>query len=282
MFKKIIILALAINIALLVIVKFQTDDNLKIYFFNVGQGDAVYIRTPQQQDILIDGGPSSVILSKLGEAMPFYDREIDIVILTHPHADHVTGLIDVLKKYRIKQVYLTGAVHTSYDYIEFLQLLRQRKEIKKIKVDHQFNVQLARDLTLKFFYPDFNVMNTKIVQEQSLVINNLNNTSTVVKLIYKEQSFLFTGDIEADAEEYLISKVKSGLGSTVLKVPHHGSRDSSTLEFLQAVTPKTAVISVGADNDFGHPHREVIDRLKGLGIKILRTDYEGDIVENYW
>jgi competence protein ComEC len=72
------------------------------------------------------------------------------------------------------------------------------------------------------------------------------------------------------------------LGSTVLKVPHHGSRDSSTLEFLQAVTPKTAVISVGADNDFGHPHREVIDRLKGLGIKILRTDYEGDIVENYW
>ena len=281
MFKKIIILALAINIVLLIVLKFQIDDNLKIYFFDVGQGDAIYIRTPEQQDILIDGGPSSVILSKLGEAMPFYDQEIDILILTHPHADHVTGLIEVLKKYQVKQVYLTGALHTTAEYLEFLELLRQGKEIKKIKVDHQFDAQLARDLTLKFLYPDFDVVNTNIVQEQSLVENDLNNTSTVIKLIYKGQSFLFTGDIGADVEEYLISKVESGLASNILKVPHHGSSTSSTVEFLQAVNPKTAIITVGADNNFSQPDRQVIERLEKLGIKIQRTDQDRDILRLY-
>jgi competence protein ComEC len=246
---------------------------LRVYFLSVGDGEAIYIRTPQSQDILVDGGSSGVILSKLGERMPFYDNELDFVILTHPHADHVTGLIDVLKKYKVKQVYLTGAVHTTYEYLEFLQILQSRREIKKIKVNNVFEVKLADDLFLKFLYPDTDI---KPVQSQ-----NLNNTSVVVKVIKGEKSILLTGDIEQEAEEYLVKTNNLALRSNILKVAHQGSRSSTSLSFLEKVSPETAVVIVNKDNPYGHPHQEVLERLNSLGIEILRTDKDGDVVMQF-
>lgn len=285
MFKKIIIIVLILNLILLIWLAFQPDSqNLKIRFFDVGQGDAIYIRTPYNQDVLIDGGPSTAILSKLGQAMPFWDREIDIMILTHPHSDHVTGLISVLQNYQVKQVYLTGALHTAYGYLEFLKFLRDHQNIKKIKIDHIFKVKLSEDLYLQFFYPDFDAGDDMAAVTYPFIQNNLNNTSAVVKLVYKSHSFLFTGDIETEAENYLLASVQNDftvLKSDVLKIAHHGGKSTSSSEFLKAVAPRTAIVSVGADNSFGMPNQAIIDRLQSLGIEIMRTDKLGDILLEY-
>jgi competence protein ComEC len=234
---------------------------------------------------VIDGGPTDVVLSKLGEAMPFYDREIDVMILSHPHADHITGLISILKNYTVKYVYLTGAVHTSYEYQEFLRQLVEHPEIQKIKVDHQFAVNLGTDTKIEFLYPDFDVANEAARKAQPFIEDNLNNTSIVAKLIYKDYSFLFTGDIEKEAEEYLLSSsngktekaVPFSVRADVLKVPHQGSRTSSTLPFLEAVRPQKAIITVGSGNQYGHPHQETLSKFISLGIPVYRTDEEGDI-----
>ena len=291
MLKKAVVTIVLIILALLGIIGLTPEaGKLKIIYFDVNQGDAAYIRTAGGQDILIDAGPSDVILSKLGEAMPFYDRTLDIIILSHPHADHSTGLVGVLNNYSVRQVYLTGVVHTSSEYLEFLKLLKNHPEIEKIKIDHRFNVDLGNETELQFLYPDFDVAAATAIKIYPFLKENLNNTSVVVRLVAGDQSFLFLGDIEKDVEAYLLTSqsrsisVQSATGdfswlkSTVIKIPHHGSKTSSTIPFLTAVSPQTAVISVGAGNSFGHPSPIVLKRLSDLEIKTLRTDLEGDIV----
>jgi len=291
MLKKAVVTIVLIILALLGIIGLTPEaGKLKIIYFDVGQGDAAYIRTAGGQDILIDAGPSDVILSKLGEAMPFYDRTLDIIILSHPHADHSTGLVGVLNNYSVRQVYLTGVVHTSSEYLEFLKLLKNHPEIEKIKIDHRFNVDLGNETELQFLYPDFDVAAATAIKIYPFLKENLNNTSVVVRLVAGDQSFLFLGDIEKDVEAYLLTSqsrsisVQSATGdfswlkSTVIKIPHHGSKTSSTIPFLTAVSPQTAVVSVGAGNSFGHPSPIVLKRLSDLEIKTLRTDLEGDIV----
>lgn len=291
MLKKAVVTIVLIILALLGIIGLTPEaGKLKIIYFDVNQGDAAYIRTAGGQDILIDAGPSDVILSKLGEAMPFYDRTLDIIILSHPHADHSTGLVGVLNNYSVRQVYLTGVVHTSSEYLEFLKLLKNHPEIEKIKIDHRFNVDLGNETELQFLYPDFDVAAATAIKIYPFLKENLNNTSVVVRLVAGDQSFLFLGDIEKDVEAYLLTSqsrsisVQSATGdfswlkSTVIKIPHHGSKTSSTIPFLTAVSPQTAVISVGAGNSFGHPSPIVLKRLSDLKIKTLRTDLEGDIV----
>lgn len=285
--KKFVIIALALNCVLIGVLWFSRPDRraAAIHIFAVGQGDGIYIRTPEGYDIVIDGGPSPrAILSKLGTAMPFYDRTIDAVILSHPHADHIIGLIALLVRYRVKQVYLSGAEHNTPEYRAFLELLSQHTEIQKIKVDHPFTVVFSNDTRLEFLYPAMDVTGPEALDFMS---KNVNNTSVVVRFTHKGESALFTGDIEKEAENYLVSRYgvadaaterETRLRAKILKVPHQGSRTSSTDEFLQAVHPEIAVIPVGAENKYGHPHKETIDRLAKFGIKVLRTDYDGDVV----
>ena len=282
LFKKAIWISLLIVFLLFAIAVFKgRRKELQVYFFDAGQGDAIYIRTPEKYDIVIDGGPSEVILSKLGEVMPFYDREIDVMILSHPHADHITGLISILKNYTVRYVYITGAVHTSYEYQEFLRQLVARAEIQKIKVDHQFVVALGTDTKIEFLYPNFDVADEAEREAHPFMEDNLNNTSIVAKLMYKNHSFLFTGDIEKEVEEYVLASYPLSLAADVLKVPHQGSRTSSTLPFLNAVHPQKAIITVGSGNQYGHPHQEVLSRFNSLRITLLRTDEEGDIRLTY-
>lgn len=274
MFKRILFLLFAVNIILIIVLAVSSyRRKFKIHFFDVGQGDAIYVRTVENYDILIDGGPDDTVLSKLGEAMPFYDREIDIVIVSHPHADHITGLLSVLQNYKVKNVYLSGASHTTYEYLELLRQLAKHPETRKVKVDHPITLRLGDETALFFLYPDFDVADTSAPQFTN---SNLNNTSVVVKLTHKGKSVLFTGDIEKEAEEYMLSKGIDVSGD-VLKVAHQGSRTSSTETFLRAVYPRFAVISVGK-NVYGHPHPDTLDRLHFLNIRPLRTDEEGDIV----
>jgi competence protein ComEC len=241
--------------------------NLEIDYLDVGQGDAILIKTPYEQNILIDGGPSSKVLSELGQNLAFFDKKLDLVVLTHPHADHVAGLVEVLRRYDVKKVLITGVLHTAPDYLAFL------KEISDQQIPVEYanglrDINLGQDLTLKVLYP------LKDLNQQKM--EELNNSSIVLKLIYKNNSFLFTGDAEELVEQDLLA-AKIDVSAQVLKVGHHGSKYSSSPLFLEAVSPRYAVISVGAKNDFGHPHLRTLDNLQKQGIEILRTDQLGTI-----
>lgn len=244
---------------------------LEVNFFDVGQGDSIFIETPHRQQILIDGGPSSVILEKLKKEMPFWDRTIDFVILTHPEKDHITGLLDVLKRYKVENILWTGVARDTAEYREWEKLIKE--EGAKIFIA-QASQKLSFSEKLSFLV---------LSPPESLegrVFKDSNDTSIVAKLTFGATSFLFTGDATKIVEKELVlapGKHKAQIDSDVLKVGHHGSKTSTSKEFVEAVSPKFAVISAGRNNSYGHPRQETLDTLAEYGIKIFRTDIDGDI-----
>jgi competence protein ComEC len=250
-----------------VLVEGSEDDLLKVHFLDVGQGDSIYIRTPNEQDILIDGGPSKDVLAELGKVMPFWDRDIDVMILTHPHSDHVTGLVEVLKRFDVKTIYYTGATHTAPDYLAWLQEIKDQDLNLKI-VQNFFEIDFGNDVVLQFLYPQTNINET--------LYSDLNNTSIVNRLVYGDTEFLFTGDAEEKVEQNLLdSKIK--IYADVLKAGHHASTTSSSEEFLQAVDPQVVVIQSGEGNQFGHPHLRTLNKFERYNVDVLRTDLLGQI-----
>ena len=195
---------------------------LEVNFFDVGQGDAAFIETPESHQILIDGGPSSVILEKLGQEMPFWDRTIDIIVLSHPESDHLSGLIDVLKRYKVENILWTGILRDTAEYKEWIDLIqREGARIEITEADKK--VRLSDKIYFDILYPLENLEGRNFKES--------NNTSVVAKLVFEESSFLFTGDIEESAEEDLA--VNKDIKSDILKVAHHGSKTSSSEEFLE-------------------------------------------------
>ncbi len=254
-------------LAWLVVYDLKAPGFLEVNFFDVGQGDAIFIVSPQRHQILIDGGPSSIILEKLASEMPFWDRTIDLIILTHPERDHISGLIAVLKRYKVENILWTGVIRDTAEYQEWLKLIKaKRPKIFLAKTGQKIK---ATGIAVTILYPFENL--------EGKVLKDSNNTSIVSKLTFGENSFLFTGDIYKNGEGLLLNQVKQSLDSEVLKVSHHGSKTSSGEEFIAEVSPEIAVISVGKDNKYGHPHREVLDTLTKYGIRVLRTDENGDI-----
>lgn len=237
---------------------------LSFYVLDVGQGDAILIRTPDRYNILIDGGPDNTIIYKLGKYLPFYDRQIDLMILTHPHSDHITGLIEVLRRYQVKKIFTTGVLYSSVEYQIWQEAaLKEGSEIKIIDQPQNF---ISSDGTkLEILFPDRSLKNQKL--------KNVNNASIVAKLVYRDAAILLTGDYEE--EEKLITR-NLNLQADILKVGHHGSNTANDLKFLEAVEPETAVISCGQGNKFNHPHPSTLGNLQDLGIKIWRTDQNGD------
>lgn len=244
---------------------FQATDNLEVDFLDVEQGDSILIKTSYGQNILIDGGPDNSVIRKLSEELPWWDRQIDLMILTHPHSDHIAGLIDVIKRYKVNKILYTGTIHTSSEYFKWLELIKSKK-IPLILVNAPQAIKIGQDSELSVIYPRKNLAGK--------TVDNLNNGSIVAKLRYGETNFLFTGDMENEAEKELMGV---DLRADVLKVAHHGSDDSSGQEFLKKVIPKIAVIQVGADNEFGHPSRRIIKRLERINARILRTDLDGTV-----
>lgn len=238
----------------------------KVTFFDVGQGDAIFIETSQAHQILIDGGPSGKILEKLSAEMPFYDRSLDLIILTHPEKDHMTGLIEVLKRYRVDYILWTGVKRNTSEYEEWKNALE--KEKAPIRIARAGQKVRAAEAVFDILYP------LEILEGTEL--KDSNNTSVVVRLSFGKTSFLFTGDIYQSGEKNLMAK-RNDLSSDVLKLAHHGSKTSSSEEFLKRVLPAIAVAQAGKDNPYGHPHQEVLARLISIGSKILRTDEMGDI-----
>ena len=242
---------------------------LEVIFFDVGQGDAIFIETPKKHQILIDGGPGVVILEKLAKSMPFYDRTIDLIILTHPEFDHLSGFNEVLKKYKVSNILWTGIVRDTAEYKEWKKLIEEEKaEIFIAKAGQKILWESETNNYMEVLYPFENL--------EGKVFEDSNNTSIISKLVFGKNSFLFTGDAYKNVEGELINK-KAEIDSDVLKVSHHGSKTSSSEEFIKSVSPQIAVISAGIGNKYGHPHQEVLELLEKYDIKILRTDKDGDI-----
>lgn len=266
-----ILLILGITLILIAIpafwLNFEASSDLEVYFFDVGQGDASLIKTPFGQNILIDGGPDNKIISHLSENLAWWDKQIDLMVLTHPHSDHVAGLVDVINRYKVEKILYTGVIHSSPDYLTWLEIIRN-SGIPLIIIDRPQSVKLGEDCRLDILCPMESVLGKEV--------SNLNNSSIVIKLIYKETKFLFTGDIESEVEKELL-EAKVDLTADVLKAAHHGSDTSNTLEFLTAINPEISVIQVGEENDFGHPSRRVIKRLERAGAKIFRNDLDGTV-----
>jgi competence protein ComEC len=268
--KKWIILPLLL-IAILVSLAAVTmpDDKIHVTFLDVSQGDAILIQKGNQQ-VLIDGGPSpQATRLELGNRMPFWDRTIDLIVLTHPHHDHLVGLVEVLRYFHVKQVLYPDILWESPTYEEFLILLKEKNvELTIARTGQQIN--LGDSIVLNVLNPS----STHTADTESDVDNN----SIVLRLITGKVSFLLTADISQETEFKLISN-RTNLDSTVLKVAHHGSDTSTTLDFIAVVEPQIAVISCGANNKFGHPSEAVLERLEDkLGSEnIYRTDQHGNI-----
>lgn len=240
------------------------SQELKVIFLNVGQGDAALIMQGDKQ-VLIDGGPDGqILLEKLGKYVPFWDRKIELVIATHPDQDHIQGLTDVLEKYQVGSVMQTSAESDSQIYKKYEDILEQ-KNISIINAQPGAKAEIGNGAGIEIMGP----------LEEKNDKKDTNADSVVAKLTFGKNNFLFTGDAPFEEENDLL-KTTEDISANVLKVSHHGSKYSTSQEFLEKVKPKEAIISVGKNN-YGHPAPEVLDRLEKYKIKILRTDESGDI-----
>lgn len=262
-----LLMLLALGIILFLIqYSFAHSQNFKVIFFDVGQGDAILISQGQNQ-VLIDGGKDGkVILEKLGRYIPFWDRTIEAVVATHPDQDHIGGLVDVAKNYKIETVLETNAKSDSQTYKTWKDLI-DNKNIQKVEALKNTAIKFPSGAQIQILHPLFPVSGAG---------SNSNDWSVVAKLTFGKNKFLFTGDLPTEKEAELANS-KSDVSADVLKVAHHGSKYATSEEFLSAVGPEEAVISAGKNNSYGHPAPEIIERLLEHGIKIWRTDVMGDI-----
>ena len=247
---------------------------LQMAFFSVGQGDAMLLRDAAGNDVLIDGGPTDAILTKLGRTMPLWDRTIELIVLTHPHADHVNGLVSVLERYHADAIAMTGVRADTSAYAAFSRLIDEKKiPVHIITTSTILSVGLMR---LEILWP-LESWHTRAPPTDTLSTGGgLNDTSIVLALGYGDVRALFMEDASAAVEARLLS-ASSTLAADLLKVGHHGSMYSSSRAFLDAVRPAYAVIPVGARNRYGHPTLQTLLRLRDVQAKIFRTDRDGDV-----
>lgn len=246
----------------------KPTDVLKVRFFDVGQGDAIMIETPGRNKIIIDGGPDNSVLAKIGRALSFYDRTIEMLIITHPDSDHLAGAAEIIKNYDVGLILINGKECATKICEEFDKIAK-RKNIKIIVAKMGQKIDFGNNVKMDILEP----ANANIGKGK----NEDNNLSIISYLTYGADSFLFTGDAEAKEELELVGAWPD-LKAEVLKVAHHGSKNSTNELFLEKIKPKFSVISVGAKNRYGHPTIQTLERLKKIGSEIFRTDLAGDII----
>jgi beta-lactamase superfamily II metal-dependent hydrolase len=242
-----------------------SSDELFVYVLDVGQGDAIYVRAPDGSDMLIDGGPRGALLLPLQKVMPFDDKKVDVIVVTNPDTDHYAGFLDILKEYEVGAIIEAGTTSNTKTYQEFETLISE-KEIPRLiaKKGMQIVLDRGKNVSYEVLFPDRDVSNF-----------TTNDGSIIAKLSYGAKSFLLTGDATAYTESLVSNET---IDSDVLKVGHHGSRTSTSTSFLEATTPEYAIISASKNNRYGHPHPEVISRLKKIGVPVLGTYDTGTVV----
>lgn len=239
---------------------------LTVAFLDVGQGDAIYIEAPNGNQVLLDAGPDRSVLRQLGRVMPFYDRTLDLLIASHPDADHIGGLPDVLERFGVGG-FLESGVESPTAVFRFLQQRLAEKGVERIFARRGMRVVLDRGVAIEILFPDRDPSGW-----------DTNDASIIAKLVYGESVFLLTADAPKKIEDYLIALDAGGLRATVLKAGHHGSRTSTGEIFVAAVRPEYAVISAGRANRYGHPHPEVLSILAAADVNTFRIDESGTIV----
>lgn len=244
----------------------ERGGTLTVAFLDVGQGDATYIEAPNGNQVLIDGGAGKQVLGGLTKLMSVHDRSIDIVIATHPDADHIGGLSEVLERYDVTAILRSGAINDT-NVFRTLNATIEEQGVTETVARRGMQMVLDEDVRLEILFPDRDVSGT-----------DPNEASVIAQLVYGETEIMLTGDASKGIENYLVSLYGKGLQSDVLKVGHHGSKTSSSQNFIGFVSPEYAVISAGCDNRYGHPHQEVLATLAQFDIKTLSTCVDGTIV----
>lgn len=264
------------------------DGRLHLVFCNVGQGDAAYVRFPDGRDMLVDGGPNRAVLDCLGRHMPFWDRKLDLVVLTHPQRDHLQGLIAVLARLRVDYVVRSDIANDTEGYRQFISSISSQKlRVRYVASGEAISVgpvtlsvlwpsqeQIAIFKRHPLASPQGDALSSSVLGARAP--ENLNDGSIVFSLRYGSFDALFTGDADTRVESGWKNMRLADDTLEVLKFPHHGSRTAMSEAFLAALKPRLAVISVGK-NSYGHPAQETLATLARLGIPVKRTDREGDI-----
>jgi len=249
---------------------FATRNFHKVHFLNVGQGDSVLIRTQENCNILIDGGGYNLLIDQLYKYLPPLSQQIDLVISSHPHLDHLGGLVQIFNKYRVSNVMLTGVQYNSNVYTEFLSLINQ-KEINPLLISKNTYFKFC-DIELQTVSPNQPI--------SGLEFENVNNSSIVTIIKIGNQKIWLAGDAEIEQEHQIINELKkypNWLPITIYKASHHGSRTSNSYELLNILDPKIMVIQSGQGNSYKHPHFETLQTANLLGIKIYRNDLNGTV-----
>lgn len=260
-----ICLLLIFNIIVWFFVVDASERGLEVVFLNIGQGDAIFIETPSGNQLLIDGGPNSSVLRELGKVMPFYDRSIDVVLATHPDQDHIGGLPEVFKRFKVDAFISNGVVGDTETYKALEEAVLKEGANEMVARSGQ-KIWLDKEVYLDVLYPTTDVSNI-----------DSNTGSIIVHLVYDDFSVMLTGDSPVAIENYLVGTKSELLKSDILKAGHHGSRTSSSESFVKAVSPSLVVISAGLSNKYGHPHQEVVDLLDRLEIETKNTALSGRV-----
>ena len=238
---------------------------LSVIALDVGQADSIFIKSPSGKTMLVDAGDIDsyeaidVYLTQAGI------KKIDVLVATHPHSDHIGSMKRVIENYEIGSIYMPKAEHTTKTYSNLLLAIKDKGlKINTAKGGATKTIPFDNDIVVSIFSP------------MAEKYDNLNNYSIVLKITYGKNSILLTGDIEREIEKDILKKIPNDLlKSDVLKVAHHGSTTSSTPDFLKAVAPTYAFISLGTDNSYGHPHDKIVKRLNDLDIKFYQTNLNG-------
>ena len=272
--KKAIFIIITASASLLFLIFFVflsfNDDRLHLVICDVGQGDAIFIRTPNQADILIDGGPDKAVLGCLSRHMPFWDRSLDLVIMSHPDADHSTGLVDVIQRYKVSNFY-TEAVPGRTDIYKLLISILAEKKLSAKYLSSGNELTESSGLKMRTLWPSTQAIESTDQNRANLRLNEL---SVVELLSYGDFKAILTADAGSKVMDQIAEAARS---INILKVPHHGSKTGMSDFFLSTVSPELAVISVGANNRYAHPAKISLELLQKHKIKTLRTDIDGEI-----
>jgi competence protein ComEC len=236
---------------------------LQVYYLDVGQGDSIVITASSGEVVMIDSGPDEYLILQKLRALNI--SHIDLLIDSHPHTDHITGMDTIIDTYQPRVFVDIGIPHTTIAYEKLILAIQ----------NNNMNYYQAIERKISLGPLIFHILPPA---NPYLEISELNNNSTVIRLDYGKVSFLFPGDIESERESQLLNQSRDQLNVDILKVPHHGSFDASSSGFIQAVNPVVAIISCGEDNPYGYPHQETLHTLKENGIKTYRTDRHGTIL----
>ncbi len=243
-------------------------NKLTVTFLNVGQGDSTFIESPTGTQVLIDGGPNNNLMKEISSVLPWYDRKVDMLVIANTDRDHFEGFIPFLKKFSAGVVVEPGTTNSN----EVYKILEQEiadKKIPKVIARRGQIIDIGGGAYIQILFPDRDVSGL-----------DTNSGSIIMRLVYGDTSIIFQGDSPSNMEQYLVGLDGSNLKSTILKVGHHGSKTSSSEEYVKEVSPKWAVISVGSGNTYGHPTQETLDALRKYKATTLATCAMGRITFN--